>query len=129
MSCDLLMIAPYDMKVLTCISPSKPDYEATHALGIRYGPPIQPYSEAVPNPRLKTRSQHMGTWRTSTTMELHNILATFNAPMGDEPLALDMSGMWKSQERINGQSMRRYWTTYATESHPAQVANGTMGAY
>ena len=45
MSCDLLMIAPYDMKKLTCISPSKPDYEATHALGIRYAPPIQPYCE------------------------------------------------------------------------------------
>ncbi|PWA35425.1 AMP-binding, conserved site-containing protein [Artemisia annua] len=29
----------YDMKELTCISASKPDYEATHALGIHYAPP------------------------------------------------------------------------------------------
>jgi hypothetical protein len=28
---------------------------------------------AVPNPSLKTRAQQMGTWGTSTTMELHSI--------------------------------------------------------
>lgn len=40
--------------------------------------------------------------------------AYFNAPDGDEPLALDMSSMGKGQVWINGQSIGRYWTAYAT---------------
>lgn len=40
--------------------------------------------------------------------------AYFNAPKGDEPLAIDMSGMGKGQIWINGQSIGRYWTAYAT---------------
>ncbi|KAK1433309.1 hypothetical protein QVD17_10219 [Tagetes erecta] len=40
--------------------------------------------------------------------------ASFNAPEGDEPLALDMSSMGKGQVWINGQSIGRYWTAYAT---------------
>ncbi|GAA0173395.1 galactosidase [Lithospermum erythrorhizon] len=38
----------------------------------------------------------------------------FNAPDGDEPLALDMSSMGKGQVWINGHSLGRYWTAYAT---------------
>ncbi|KAG6767877.1 hypothetical protein POTOM_026766 [Populus tomentosa] len=40
--------------------------------------------------------------------------AYFNAPEGDEPLALDMEGMGKGQIWINGQSVGRYWTAYAS---------------
>ncbi|GJX68408.1 ribonuclease H-like domain-containing protein [Tanacetum coccineum] len=40
--------------------------------------------------------------------------ATFNAPMGDEPLCLDMSSIGKGQVQINCQSIGRYWTAYAT---------------
>nr|QSM07469.1 beta-galactosidase 3 [Ipomoea batatas] len=40
--------------------------------------------------------------------------ARFNAPDGDEPLALDMSSMGKGQVWINGESLGRYWTAYAT---------------
>ncbi|KAG8497877.1 hypothetical protein CXB51_007367 [Gossypium anomalum] len=36
--------------------------------------------------------------------------AFFNAPGGDDPLALDMSGMGKGQVWINGESIGRYWT-------------------
>ncbi|CAN1813980.1 Beta-galactosidase 3 [Linum perenne] len=38
----------------------------------------------------------------------------FNAPEGDEPLALDMESMGKGQVWINGQSIGRYWTVDAT---------------
>ncbi|KAK7250783.1 hypothetical protein RIF29_33454 [Crotalaria pallida] len=38
----------------------------------------------------------------------------FDAPEGDEPLALDMEGMGKGQIWINGQSIGRYWTVFAT---------------
>ncbi|KAA8531932.1 hypothetical protein F0562_006351 [Nyssa sinensis] len=40
--------------------------------------------------------------------------AYFNAPDGDEPLALDMGSMGKGQVWINGQSIGRYWLAYAT---------------
>ncbi|GAB4848513.1 Beta-galactosidase 3 [Ancistrocladus abbreviatus] len=39
--------------------------------------------------------------------------AYFNAPDGDEPLALDLRSMGKGQAWINGQSIGRYWTAYA----------------
>ncbi|KAF8405296.1 hypothetical protein HHK36_010198 [Tetracentron sinense] len=39
--------------------------------------------------------------------------AYFNAPEGDEPLALDMGSMGKGQVWINGQSIGRYWMAYA----------------
>ncbi|KAI3813578.1 hypothetical protein L1987_18305 [Smallanthus sonchifolius] len=39
--------------------------------------------------------------------------AYFNEPDGDEPLALDMSSMGKGEAWINGQSIGRYWSTYA----------------
>lgn len=37
----------------------------------------------------------------------------FRAPVGGEPLALDMTGMGKGQVWINGQSIGRYWNVYA----------------
>ena len=45
---------------------------------------------------------------------LINWQAYFDAPEGDEPLALDMEGMGKGQIWINGQSIGRYWTAYAS---------------
>ncbi|KAF3641802.1 Beta-galactosidase [Capsicum annuum] len=45
---------------------------------------------------------------------------TFNAPAGNEPLALDMNTMGKGQMWINGQSLGRYW--------PGYKASGTCGA-
>ncbi|XP_071723049.1 beta-galactosidase-like isoform X2 [Rutidosis leptorrhynchoides] len=37
---------------------------------------------------------------------------TFNAPAGNEPLALDMSSMSKGQIWVNGQSVGRYYPSY-----------------
>lgn len=37
---------------------------------------------------------------------------TFNAPGGNEPLALDMNAMSKGQVWINGESIGRYWNQY-----------------
>ncbi|XP_009418404.2 beta-galactosidase 5-like [Musa acuminata AAA Group] len=39
--------------------------------------------------------------------------AYFDAPDGNDPLALDMGSMGKGQVWINGQSIGRYWTAYA----------------
>ncbi|XP_023536059.1 beta-galactosidase 5-like [Cucurbita pepo subsp. pepo] len=39
--------------------------------------------------------------------------ANFNAPGGNEPLALNLRSMGKGQAWINGQSIGRYWMAYA----------------
>ncbi|OMO75251.1 Glycoside hydrolase, family 35 [Corchorus olitorius] len=52
---------------------------------------------------LATRSRQSMTW----------YKAYFNAPGGDEPLALDMRSMGKGQAWINGKSLGRYWMAYA----------------
>ncbi|XP_076889209.1 beta-galactosidase-like isoform X2 [Bidens hawaiensis] len=36
---------------------------------------------------------------------------TFNAPAGNEPLALDMNGMGKGEIWVNGEAVGRYWPT------------------
>ncbi|RWW08330.1 hypothetical protein GW17_00028244 [Ensete ventricosum] len=43
--------------------------------------------------------------------------AYFDAPDGDEPLALDMASMGKGHVWINGQSIGRYWTAYAPKEN------------
>ncbi|XVF01053.1 hypothetical protein REPUB_Repub04eG0054500 [Reevesia pubescens] len=52
---------------------------------------------------LADQKQHSLTW----------YKAFFDAPEGDDPLALDMSSMGKGQVWINGQSIGRYWTISA----------------
>ncbi|XP_061362772.1 beta-galactosidase-like [Gastrolobium bilobum] len=44
---------------------------------------------------------------------------TFNAPAGNDPLALDMSSMGKGEVWINGQSIGRHW--------PGYIAHGSCG--
>ncbi|CAL9773039.1 unnamed protein product [Musa acuminata subsp. burmannicoides] len=51
-------------------------------------------------------------WGASTRQPLTWYKAFFNAPAGNEPLALDMSSMGKGQIWINGQSIGRYWPAY-----------------
>ncbi|KAL6995738.1 hypothetical protein U1Q18_005872 [Sarracenia purpurea var. burkii] len=54
--------------------------------------------------------------------------AYFDAPEGDEPLALDMGTMTKGQAWINGQSIGRYWTADADGYCSACSYNGTYRA-
>lgn len=42
--------------------------------------------------------------------------ATFDAPEGNDPLALDMSSMGKGQMWVNGESIGRHW--------PGNIASG-----
>lgn len=55
-----------------------------------------------------------------------NLQAYFDAPIGDEPLALDMSSMGKGQVWINGQSLGRYWTINAEGSCSTCSYSGTF---
>jgi beta-galactosidase len=42
---------------------------------------------------------------------------TFNAPAGNEPLALDMNSMGKGQIWINGESIGRHWPGYISQGN------------
>lgn len=50
----------------------------------------------------------------------------FDAPGGNEPLALDMQSMGKGQVWINGQSIGRYWTAYAKGGCSSCTYTGTF---
>ncbi|XP_027089797.1 beta-galactosidase 3 [Coffea arabica] len=52
--------------------------------------------------------------------------AYFDAPMGNEPLALDMKSMGKGQVWINGQSIGRYWITNANGNCGTCQYSGTF---
>ncbi|KAL8059102.1 hypothetical protein ABFX02_03G065100 [Erythranthe guttata] len=54
--------------------------------------------------------------------------AYFDAPNGDEPLALDMTSMGKGQVWVNGQSIGRYWLTNANGNCGICHYNGTYRA-
>lgn len=41
--------------------------------------------------------------------------ATFNAPAGNDPLALDMTSMGKGEIWVNGQSIGRHWPAYIAQ--------------
>ncbi|KMT13987.1 hypothetical protein BVRB_4g078180 [Beta vulgaris subsp. vulgaris] len=48
--------------------------------------------------------------------------ATFDAPSGDDPVALDLSAMGKGEAWINGQSIGRYWVSLLTpQGKPSQT--------
>lgn len=49
---------------------------------------------------------------------------SFDAPEGDEPLALDMYSMGKGQVWINGQSIGRYWPAYKARGDCKQCYYG-----
>ncbi|WOL17569.1 beta-galactosidase 5-like [Canna indica] len=51
-----------------------------------------------------------GSWVAQSQQPLTWFRAYFDAPDGDEPLALDMGAMGKGHMWINGQSLGRYWT-------------------
>lgn len=59
-------------------------------------------------------------------LNCRNVQAYFDAPDGDEPLALDMGSMGKGQVWINGQSIGRYWTAYAKGNCSGCSYSGTF---
>lgn len=58
----------------------------------------------------------------STAKPLTWYKATFDAPDGEDPVALDFSAMGKGEAWINGQSIGRYWVSMLTpEGKPSQT--------
>ncbi|XP_035541969.1 beta-galactosidase 16-like [Juglans regia] len=58
----------------------------------------------------------------STQQRLAWYKTVFDAPAGNEPLALNLGSMGKGEVWINGQSIGRYWVSYHTsEGNPSQT--------
>eukprot|EP01018_Ginkgo_biloba_P020961 Gb_12091 [translate_table: standard] len=49
--------------------------------------------------------------------------AEFNAPAGQDPVALDLGSMGKGQAWVNGQSIGRYWPTYISQGSCSNGCN------
>ena len=46
----------------------------------------------------------------------------FDAPMGNDPVALNLSSMGKGEAWVNGQSIGRYWSSYHDDKgNPSQI--------
>lgn len=46
----------------------------------------------------------------------------FDAPMGNDPVALNLSTMGKGEAWVNGHSIGRYWVSFLTpKGHPSQI--------
>lgn len=41
--------------------------------------------------------------------------ATFKAPLGNDPVVVDLQGLGKGLAWVNGQSIGRYWPSYLAE--------------
>ncbi|KAJ6309689.1 hypothetical protein OIU76_014595 [Salix suchowensis] len=48
---------------------------------------------------------------------------SFNAPAGDDPIAIDFTGMGKGEAWVNGQSIGRYWPTNVSPTSGCSKCN------
>lgn len=69
-----------------------------------------------------------GSLAAQTQRPLRWHMTHFDAPAGDQPLALDLKGMGKGQAWINGQSMGRYWTIFGVGNCARCTYPGTYRA-
>ncbi|MQL82322.1 hypothetical protein Taro_014801 [Colocasia esculenta] len=54
---------------------------------------------------------------------------TFNAPDGNDPVALDFTGMGKGEAWVNGQSIGRYWPSYVAGPNGCTSSCDYRGPY
>lgn len=53
----------------------------------------------------------------------------FDAPDGNDPIALDFTGMGKGEAWVNGQSIGRYWPTYISPKGGCEDSCDYRGPY
>ncbi|XP_074317084.1 beta-galactosidase 15-like isoform X2 [Silene latifolia] len=62
------------------------------------------------------RSVHATRWRSSGDFRINTTLTwyktTFKAPIGTDPVVVDLTGMGKGAAWVNGQSIGRYWPAF-----------------
>ncbi|BAT90603.1 hypothetical protein LR48_Vigan08g153200 [Vigna angularis] len=74
-----------------------------------------------------------GQWNSQSTLPVHQPFiwykTNFVAPSGSNPVAIDFTGMGKGEAWVNGQSIGRYWPTYASPSGGCTDSCNYRGSY
>ncbi|XP_004505982.1 beta-galactosidase 8 [Cicer arietinum] len=78
-------------------------------------------------------SGRVGQWNSQSTLPTNQPLTwyktNFAAPSGTNPVAIDFTGMGKGEAWVNGQSIGRYWPTYAAPSSGCTDSCDYRGPY
>ncbi|PON71842.1 Glycoside hydrolase [Parasponia andersonii] len=78
------------------------------------------YQIGLKGEELDLPSKDSSQWSQSTLPKKQPLTwykTTFDAPAGSSPVALDFTGMGKGEAWVNGQSIGRYWPTYAASNN------------
>ncbi|XP_057454739.1 beta-galactosidase 8-like [Lotus japonicus] len=74
-----------------------------------------------------------GQWNSQSTFPKNQPLiwykTNFAAPSGSNPVAIDFTGMGKGEAWVNGQSIGRYWPTYASPNAGCTDSCNYRGSY
>lgn len=72
-------------------------------------------------------------WTSDSTLPTNQPLiwykTTFDAPTGNDPVAIDFTGMGKGEAWVNGQSIGRYWPTRVSPRNGCATSCNYRGAY
>ena len=65
-----------------------------------------------------------------TNKKLYLLMQTkFDAPAGNDPVAIDFTGMGKGEAWVNGQSIGRYWPVYVASNSGCSDSCNYRGSY
>ncbi|KAH1224976.1 Beta-galactosidase 8 [Glycine max] len=91
------------------------------------------YQVGLKNEDLGLSSGCSGQWNSQSTLPTNQPLTwyktNFVAPSGNNPVAIDFTGMGKGEAWVNGQSIGRYWPTYASPKGGCTDSCNYRGAY
>ncbi|XP_020259719.1 beta-galactosidase 8 isoform X2 [Asparagus officinalis] len=79
------------------------------------------------------KSADSSEWTSDSTLPTNQPLiwykTTFDAPDGNDPIAIDFTGMGKGEAWVNGQSIGRYWPTNISPQNGCATSCNYRGAY
>ncbi|KAL2932355.1 Beta-galactosidase [Bienertia sinuspersici] len=74
----------------------------------------------------RERPRYVNTWRTNGDTPLNTRMTwyktSFKAPLGNDPVVVDLTGLGKGEAWVNGKSIGRYWLTYLADENGCSLA-------
>ncbi|KAK2433960.1 beta-galactosidase [Trifolium repens] len=91
------------------------------------------YQVGLQGEDLGLSSGSVGQWNSKSTLPKNQPLiwykTNFVAPSGNNPVAIDFTGMGKGEAWVNGQSIGRYWPTYVASNSGCTKSCNYKGTY
>ncbi|WJX50255.1 Beta-galactosidase 8 [Trifolium repens] len=91
------------------------------------------YQVGLQGEDLGLSSGSVGQWNSQSTLPKNQPLiwykTNFVAPSGNNPVAIDFTGMRKGEAWVNGQSIGRYWPTYVASNSGCTESCNYKGTY